>query len=119
METSINFEDSFMLIARAMVKVSGNKLKIVNYIKNIQGSTKKTEEHCLEFDGKKIGNNIEFYVEKSKKYEFKALPDFFIILYKVKYDCPESYRIGSIMLKKIGSEIFEGKILKNWNNLFK
>jgi len=120
METNVK-KDHFRLISEAIVKNSGGNLEVISCKnkKMIQGSIELVEEHYLELEGKKIGNNIEFYIEKSKTYKFKALPDFFLILLKIKDDCPESYRIGAMMLKKVGSEIFEGKILENWNNLFK
>ncbi len=48
-----------------------------------------------------------------------ALPDFFLVLLKIKYDCPLSYSIGVKMIKKIGNSLFKDQILKNWNNLLK
>jgi hypothetical protein len=38
---------------------------------------------------------------------------------KIKFDCPDSYKIGTKMLKKIGNNIFKDKILENWNKLLR
>lgn len=111
--------DNFMLIAKAMVASSSDMLRVAYREKDKSSSLDEETGHFLKLENKRIGQDIEIYISMSKNFNFYGLPDFFLILTKIKYSCPESYKIGAEMLEKVGNTIFEGEILKNWNLLFK
>jgi len=116
---SIDFNNIFMLISESMVKSSPERLRIAYKEKNKSTSLDEEVEHFLKLDGERISKDIEIYVSLSKKYVFHALPDFFLVLLKVKKECPEAYRIGARRLKRFGKKFFEGKTLENWDKMFK
>ena len=114
----VNFIVDFMPIARAMVRKSDGKIRLAYQEKNKSNFKDKEVGHFLKFNGERIGKDIEFYNAMSIKYTTgHALPDFFLILLKIKYDCPSSYSVGVVMIKKIGNSLFKDQLLENWNNL--
>jgi len=112
-------ENVFIFILDAIVKVSPDSLRIAYKEKDKSPSLDDEAGHFLKLNEERIGMDIEKYILMSKKFIFYGLPDFFIVLLKIKADCPDAYRVGSKILKKVGQKVFDGKILSNWNKMFK
>lgn len=118
MKRKSHFIVDFMPIAYAIVEKSDGRIRLAYKEKDKSRFKDAEVKHFLKFDEERIGKDIEFYSINSIVHTVgHALPDFFILLLKIKYECPQSYSIGVKMIKEIGDNLFKDEILKNWDNL--
>lgn len=119
MRKNADLSKSFMQIAEVMVKESEGRLRIAYKEKSDTSGRDLEVKHFLKLNNERISLDIEEYVKLFKKDKFGyGLPQFLIALWKIRMDCPISYREGSILLRGVGNKVYKGKILDNWNFLF-
>ena len=118
MET-IDLTNNFMQIAEIMVEKSNGKLRIAYQEKSATLGKDAEVGHFLKLNDERIGLDLEEYGHQSINDKLgHGLPNFLVILPKLRADCPESYYAGLISLKKIGDKIFRRPILENWDRYF-
>lgn len=110
--------DDFLQIAKTVAEYSGGKIRLA--FNESDNSTEKEMEaaNFLKLNGKRVGRDIEVYGFMSSFSPEQALPDFFELLLFIKSECPESFQEASSQLKELGSKVYEGSILNDWNGLF-
>lgn len=121
METvkSVDFSSDFIKIAKVIEQNSDGIIRIAHNEKSFSNEKDSSTGTFLKLNEKRIGKDLEVYGQMSRTDKLgHGLPEFLLILFNIRIDCPKSYREATPMLKKIVDELFEDKILENWNRLF-
>ena len=117
MEEKVTTKD-FLQIAKTIAELSGGKIRIAFNEKDDSTAEDKEAAHFLKLNDKREGRDIELYGLMAKISPEQALPDFLGLLLSFKKECPESYEKASVQLKELGSRVYTGDILNDWNGLF-
>ena len=111
-------KDDFLQIAKTIAEFSNGKIRIAFNEGDDSTESENEAAHFLKLNGKRLGRDVELYGFMASLSPEQALPDFFGLLFFIKEECPESYKKASVQLKELGSKVYEGDILNEWNRLF-
>lgn len=111
-------KDDFLDIGKVIAENSGGKIRIA--FNEEDDSMQKNVEaaHFLKVKEKRLGRDLELYAFMAEISPEQAPADFIDVVIAIKNDYPESYQKASVLLKKLGEKVYEGKILEEWNTLF-
>lgn len=119
MKEASDLTNSFMQIAKVIVKNSNGKIRLAFREKDFSNYQDEEARHFLKLDNNRISKDIELYGHMSVNDKLgHGLPTFLLFLFNIRTDCPNSYIEGCKLLKEIGDNIFEDKILENWDRIF-
>lgn len=111
-------KDDFLRIANTIVEFSSGKVRLAFNESDDSKKEEKEAANFLKLNEKRIGRDMEVYDIMALVAPEQALVDFLELLFSIKKECPQSYEKASAQLKELGSKVYEGDILNDWNGLF-